>query len=181
MRAGQDPSEPAFLRPDRAAASPREAPAAPSGGAGLLLTRIGLALFLGYFGALKLTLAEATAIQPVIENSPTLAWLYPMIGVVDTARILGVVELATALLLLAGTLSAPLAVLGSLLAVATFTVTLSFLATTPGSFTFAAGFPLPAPSATAAFVMKDVFLLGLAVWSLLRATRALRQRGSPRD
>ena len=179
MRAGQDPSEPAFLNAGRGSASPaREADSAARAGVGLVLARLGLALLLGYFGALKLTVAGATATQPLVENSPTLAWLYPMIGVIDTARILGVVELATALLLLASVISAALALLGSLLAVAIFATTLSFLATTPGTFVAVPGFPLPAPSATAAFLLKDVFLLGLAVWSLVGATRALRPRVS---
>lgn len=179
MREGQDPSEPAFLRPQRASAAPE--PGAARGaraGVGVILARFGLAVFLGYFGALKFSVAEAHAIQPLVENSPTLAWLYPLLGVVDAARIIGAVELAAALLLVASPISAAFGLAGSLLAVATFTTTLSFLATTPGTFIAIPRFPLPAPSPTAAFILKDVFLLGLALWSVVQATRALRPRAA---
>lgn len=173
MRDGQDPSEPAFTRPERAATTP--AVTRRRAGAGLVLARLGLALLLGYIGALTLTAAGAAAVKPLVENSPTLAWLYNVFGVVGAARVIGVVELVAAALLVAGVIAHRAAVVGSLLAVATFVTTLSFLATTPGVFVDMPGFPIPAPSALAAFLMKDVFLLGIAAWSLIHATRALRR------
>jgi uncharacterized membrane protein YkgB len=52
-----------------------------------------------------------------------------------------------------------------------FLTTLSFLVTTPGVWLQVEGFP--APSETAAFILKDVFLLGAAIST---AGEALAQR-----
>jgi uncharacterized membrane protein YkgB len=59
------------------------------------------------------------------------------------------------------------------LAVLLFAATISFLFTTPGVFDESAGgFPLL--SATGGFLLKDVALIGIAVWTLTDALRATR-------
>jgi uncharacterized membrane protein YkgB len=58
-----------------------------------------------------------------------------------------------------------------------FLSTLSLLFSTPGLWHFAEWHPLPATTADGGFLMKDVFLLGAALWTAGEALRAAR-RGS---
>ncbi len=46
-----------------------------------------------------------------------------------------------------------------------FLTTFSLLVTTPGVWEHVPGFPIPVPGALGAFLLKDVFLLGAAIWS----------------
>jgi len=41
-----------------------------------VLARYGLALVIGWIGALKFTSYEAQGIQPLVANSPLMSWLY---------------------------------------------------------------------------------------------------------
>jgi uncharacterized membrane protein YkgB len=56
-----------------------------------------------------------------------------------------------------------------------FLTTLSFLVSTPGVWEQAPGFPVPVPSLAGAFLLKDLFLLGAALWT---AGEALGAAGS---
>ena len=64
----------------------------------------------------------------------------------------------------------PPAVLGSLMAVATFVITLTFLFSTPGWEPSLGGFPALSV-APGQFILKDAALLGAAIWSLGEALR----------
>src|SRR5262245_49665104 len=67
--------------------------------AGLGVLRYGLVFLLLLWGAFKFFEFEATAIQPLVEHSPFLAWLYPTFGVRGTSALIGVFELAAAVLI----------------------------------------------------------------------------------
>lgn len=135
------------------------------------ILRYGLVAILTYFGAFKFTRVEAEAIQPMVAASPLLSWLYGVLSVGGASRLIGVVELLTAALLVARSWSARAGFVGSLMAVGTFVTTLSFLFTTPGVWVAVPGFPLPVPNALGAFLLKDLFLLGAAVWCAAEARR----------
>jgi uncharacterized membrane protein YkgB len=130
-------------------------------GIGIALLRYALVLILLYFGAFKFTPTEARAIQPLLEHSPLMSWLYRVFEVDTVSRLIGLTELTIAGLILARPWSRRLSGLGSLAAVAMFLITLSFLLTTPGMWQWVDGFP--APSSAGAFLLKDVFLLGAAL------------------
>ena len=71
----------------------------------------------------------------------------------------------------------PLAIVGSVIAVGLFVATISFIFTTPGvGEESAGGFPLL--SMTGEFLIKDVALLGIAVWTLADALNAARRGDS---
>jgi CRISPR-associated Cas5-like protein len=129
------------------------------------LLRYGLVAILLYFGAFKFTAVEAEAIRPLVENSPLMSWLYGVLSVQGVSNLIGGAEVMTAALIALRPWSPRAAAAGSLLGVATFLATLSFLVTTPESWAFVDGFPLPVPSGAAGFIVKDWFLLGAAVWS----------------
>lgn len=128
---------------------------------GISLLRYSLVAILLYFGLFKFTPTEARAIQPLLEHSPFMAWLYSVLGVDAVSRIIGIIELAIAAAILARPWSRSVSAAGSIAAIGMFLVTLSFLVTTPGLWHWVDGYP--APSEGAAFLMKDVFLLGAAV------------------
>ena len=141
--------------------------------AATFILRYGLVAILVFFGAFKFTAVEAEAIQPLLANSPFLSWLYRVFSLQGASMVIGVTELVTAALIAARPWSARASFVGSVLAIGTFATTLSFLVTTPGVWVSVPGFPLPVPNAMGAFLLKDVFLLGAAVWSAAEARRAL--------
>ncbi|MFL5313080.1 MAG: YkgB family protein [Myxococcales bacterium] len=141
-----------------------------------LVLRYGLVAVILFFGAFKFTAAEAAGIQPLVSHSPFLSWLYSIGSVRAASDAIGSVEIAIAVLIAARRFSPALSALGSLGAVGMFATTLSFLVTTPGVWASVPGFPLPVPNEIGAFLVKDLFLLGAALWSAAEALRAARSR-----
>lgn len=66
--------------------------------------------------------------------------------------------------------------LGSIAAVGMFATTLSFLGATPGMWAQVDG--IVVPSMTGAFLLKDVLLLGAALWSAGESLRASTEAGA---
>jgi uncharacterized membrane protein YkgB len=92
------------------------------------------------------------------------------------SAVLGVVEVAIALLIAARPFSPRVSALGSALAVGMFLTTLSFLVTTPGVWEPSAG-GFPALSALPGqFLIKDLALLGIALWTLVEAWKVSEQK-----
>ena len=145
------------------------------GAAGAVL-RYGLVAVVLFFGAFKFTAAEAAGIQPLVSHSPFLSWLYSVASVRAVSNGIGTVEIAVALLIAARPFSAALSAAGSLGAIGMFATTLSFLFTTPGVFVSVPGFPVAVPNEIGAFLVKDLFLLGAALWSAAEALYAVRRR-----
>jgi uncharacterized membrane protein YkgB len=135
------------------------------GAVGLGVLRYGLVFLLLLWGGFKFLAFEANAIRPLVEHSPFLAWLYPIFGVRGTSSLIGVVEIAAAVLIATRHWSPRLSAYGSLIATGVFLITLSFLFTTPDA--------LAPTSPYGGFLMKDVMLLGAA---LVTAAEALRAR-----
>src|SRR4029453_2178307 len=141
------------------------------------LTRYGLVVVVGWIGLMKFTAYEAEGIRPFVANSPLLSWVYGPMSVRGFSALLGVVEVAIALLIAARPLSARASALGSALAVGMFLTTLSFLITMPGVWEPSAG-GFPALSGKPGqFLIKDLALLGISLWSLGEAWQASQRRG----
>ena len=133
---------------------------------GRYLVRYALVVVIAWIGALKYTSYEATAIQPLIAHSPVFSWLYGIVSVRAFAAVLGTAEIIAALFIAIRPLWPRLSVLGSAMGVLLFLSTLSFLFTTPGvTAAPAGGFPvlsvLPGQ-----FLLKDLVLVGAALWTL---------------
>jgi reactive chlorine resistance protein C len=142
-----------------------------------VLGRYGLVVVIGWIGALKFANFEAHQIQPLVAHSPFMGWLYDIFPVYTFSALLGVVELAAAVLLAIKPWSPKLSIIGSVLAIVLFISTVSFLFTTPG-VSEPAGGGFPALSLTGEFLLKDVPLLGLSFWTLADSIRAARLRAS---
>jgi uncharacterized membrane protein YkgB len=138
---------------------------------GQAISRYGLALTLAWIGFGKYIKMES---RVLIEHSPLMSWVYDVSSVNTVARGLGTLEIVAALLIVARPVSARLSAIGSAMAIVLFCGTLSFLFTTPGVVSQFAG-PIPVLSALPGqFLLKDVVLIGVAVWTLGEAMQAHR-------
>jgi uncharacterized membrane protein YkgB len=148
---------------------------------GRALARYGLVVVVGWIGLMKFTGYEAEGIRPFVANSPLMSWVYRLMSVRGFSALLGVVEVAIALLIAARPLLPRVSAFGSALAVGMFLMTLSFLVTTPGVWEPSlGGFPALAHVAGRAgpghFLIKDLALLGISLWTLGEAWKASEQR-----
>ena len=140
---------------------------------GGLFARYGLVIVIAWYGGLKFMNYEAEGIQPLVSASPVMGWLYDIFSVYTFSALLGVFELAAAALLAVKPWWPRISLFGSLLAIMLFLATLSFMVTTPGVFEASQG-GFPALSLAGGFLMKDIALLGISVWTLTDALQALR-------
>jgi len=136
------------------------------------LARYGLAIVVGWIGLMEFTAYEAEGISPLVAHSPFMSWVYELMSVRGFSAALGVVEIAIAVLIALRPYSPRAAALGSALAVGMFLTTLSFLLSTPGVWEQTAG-GFPALSAMPGqFLIKDLALLGISLWSFGESWRA---------
>lgn len=136
--------------------------------------RYGLVLVLLWIGAMKFTAYEAEAISGLVSSSPLMSWVYSVFSVRQVGVLLGVTELFIAALIAARPFSARVSAGGSALAAGMFITTLTLLLSTPGVVEASLGFPaisvLPGQ-----FLIKDVVLLGAALWATGEALKASRR------
>ncbi len=132
--------------------------------AGALVLRYGLVLVIGWIGLMKFTGYEAKGIEPLVAHSPFMSWMYSFLSVQTFSDALGVVEVTIAILIGLRHWSAKASALGSAAAVIMFLTTLSFLFSTPGWEPSLGGFP-SLSALPGQFLLKDVVLLGAALWS----------------
>src|SRR5205814_8521855 len=94
--------------------------------------RYGLVLVVFWIGCLKLTAYDSKGLFHHASHSPLLAWAYHILDVRDFSRGLGIIEIATALLIAAGPVWPKLSIVGSLGGIGMFLTTQSFGVTAPG-------------------------------------------------
>ncbi|OBA72585.1 hypothetical protein A5641_07920 [Mycobacterium sp. 1554424.7] len=138
-----------------------------------LIARYGLVVVLAWFGAMKFTSYESHGISHWVANSPFLSWVYEIMSIDAFGRLNGSIELISAALLAAKPWFPKASVVGGLFASLFFVTTLSFMITTPGVGEASAG-GFPVLSADGEFLMKDIALIGLALWLLADAIDATR-------
>ena len=131
---------------------------------GKAILRYGLVLVLAWIGAMKFTAYEGA-------GSPFMVWMYRFMTVQDFSNLLGTVEITVAVMIAVRPLSALIAASRSAIATMMFLTTLSFLFSTPGWEPSLGGFPALSV-VPGQFLLKDVVLLGAAVWSLGEALNA---------
>src|SRR5260370_8295439 len=102
------------------------------GAVGRALARYGLVVVVAWIGLMKFTAYEAEGIHPFVANSPLMSWVYGFMSVRGFSAVLGVVEVAIALLFAARPFPPRASVVVSALPVGMSLTTLSFLTTPPG-------------------------------------------------
>jgi uncharacterized membrane protein YkgB len=139
---------------------------------GMRVLRYGLAAILLGFGFLKFAAWEAEAIRPLVSNSPLMSWMYSVLSVQGVSNLIGLTEIAAALLIAARPFAPVLSAAGSALAVGIFATTLSFLFSTPGG--------LAPMGPVFGFLIKDIGFLGAALVTAAEALRASREAAAAR-
>ena len=136
--------------------------------AGEVVARYSVVLFFLMFGAAKFTPGEAAAIHPLLVHSPFLFWLPALLSQQLSSDVIGVVEIVLALMMASRRYSPRISAIGSYGVAASLLVTLSFLVTTP-----------QLDPALGGFIIKDLTLLGVALWSAGEALGAAAPRPVP--
>ena len=136
---------------------------------GQVVARYGLVVVLAWIGWGKYVKMES---RVLIEHSPLMSWIYDYLSVTAVARGLGTMEIVAAVLIALRPVWQRASAAGSALAVVLFMGTLSFLFTTPGVVaTHAAGLPVLSAQ-PGQFLLKDLVLIGVAIWTLGEALRS---------
>jgi uncharacterized membrane protein YkgB len=141
--------------------------------AGVSISRYGLVVVLLLIGALKFTAGEAAGIQPLVAHSPLMSWMYGLLSVQGVSNVIGAIEIAIAALIALRPLSPKASLVGSLGAVVTFLLTVSFLLSTPGAAQLRYGFPVLGDAGQ--FLIKDLVLLGASFWTAAEAYGAAQR------
>ena len=138
------------------------------------IIRYGLVIILLSVGALKFTAYEAEGIQGLVANSPLMSWMLKILTVQGVSMLIGTIEIVLGLLIATRPFAPQISAIGSIGAIVMFLITLSFLLTTPGVWQPGYGFPFPSPM-PGQFIIKDIMLLGAAVWTAGEALRAAQR------
>jgi uncharacterized membrane protein YkgB len=130
---------------------------------GQLVSRYGLVVVLAWIGVGKYVKMES---RVLIEHSPLMSWIYDFLGVGTVAAALGTMEIVAAVLIALRPMWPTVSAAGSALAIVLFMGTLSFLFTTPGVVATHAGFIPVLSGMPGQFLLKDLVLIGVAIWTL---------------
>ena len=142
---------------------------------GMHTARYGLAVVLLWVGGMKFTAYEAEGIKPLVANSPLMGSVYRVMSVGGFASLLGVAEIALGVLIALRPVWPMGSAVGSGLAAGMFLTTLSFLVTTPGWEPSLGGFPALSGK-PGQFLIKDLALLGISLWTLGEAWKASERK-----
>ncbi|MBX9815297.1 MAG: YkgB family protein [Sphingomonas sp.] len=142
----------------------------PAERSGIEALRWALVLIFALFGTAKFAGYEAEGVAKIAEHYPLFAWMYPLWGVRGASNVIGTIELATGAALAIGAFSPRVSLLGGLMGMCTFLVTLSFMLGAP-IFDKELGAPFIAGAGQ--FLVKDAVLLaGCYAIALASARRA---------
>ena len=137
---------------------------------GIYVSRYGLVVTLLLIGVLKFSAAEARGIQPFVANSPVMFWLYRIFSLQAVSNLIGMIEILVASLIALRPFSPKISFIGSLGAIITFVLTVTFLFSTPGAFQWSHGFPVLGDAGQ--FLIKDLVLLGASIWTAAESRNA---------
>lgn len=138
---------------------------------GAFILRYGLVLVLLWIGGMKFTDYEAMGILPLVTHSPLMNWALGVTSINNISKTLGVIEILTGVLIAIHPVAPKVSFYGSCSAIIMFIITLSFLFTTPGWEPTLGGFPALSGH-PGQFLLKDVVLLGTAVWAAGESLKA---------
>jgi uncharacterized membrane protein YkgB len=127
-----------------------------------LVTSIGMIVMLLWAGSYKMTAPGAEGIIPLVSNSPLTSWHFKLFGPYIGSDIIGLTELAGALLIAAGYFRPRAGVIGGLITTVMFFTTSTMLLTTPGATIAVHG--IRYMSFLGLFLYKDVISLGVSLY-----------------
>lgn len=119
--------------------------------------RWSIVLIFALFGTAKFAAYEAEGVAGIASNYPLFAWMYPIWGEQGASNAIGSVELLTGLIIALGARFPVAGLVGGLMGMFTFLVTLSFTLGAPNMWEKGYGFPFL--GSTGQFLIKDAVLL----------------------
>ena len=126
-----------------------------------LITSIGIIVMLLWAGSYKMTAPGAEGIIPLVSNSPLIWWHFKLFGPYIGSDIIGLTEVAAAILIIAGYLKPKAGIIGGFIATLMFFTTSTMLITTPGAIISVPGIHhMRYMSFLGLFLFKDVISLG---------------------
>ena len=148
-----------------------------------LITSIGMIVMLLWAGSYKMTAPGAEGIIPLVSNSPLISWHFKLFGPYVGSDLIGLTEVAAALLLIAGYVRPKAGIVGGLVASLMFFTTSTMILTTPGAIISAPGIShMRYMSFLGLFLFKDVISLGVSFYLIsyfgqqaIRSDRAAHQ------
>jgi len=127
-----------------------------------LVTSIGMIVMLLWAGSYKMTAPGAEGIVPLVSNSPLISWHFKLFGPYIGSDLIGITEIAAALLIVAGYFRPKAGVIGGLITTVMFFITSTMVITTPGATIAVHG--IRYMSFLGLFLFKDVISLGVSFY-----------------
>ncbi|OYQ36173.1 hypothetical protein CHU95_05110 [Niveispirillum lacus] len=128
----------------------------PAPSAAIQALRWSMVFIFAMFGIAKFAAYEAEGVARIADHYWLFAWMYPLWGVQGASNAIGILELSAGALIAAGAWSHRAGLIGGIMGVATFLVTLSFAI---GADLWQAGYGFPFMGSLAQFLFKDAVLL----------------------
>jgi len=98
-----------------------------------LITSIGMIVMLLWAGSYKMTAPGAEGIVPLVSNSPLIWWHFKLFGPYIGSDIIGLSEVAAAILIAAGYVKPKAGIIGGFIGTLMFFITSTMVITTPGA------------------------------------------------
>ena len=116
-------------------------------------------------GSYKMTAPGAEGIVPLVSHSPLIWWHFKLFGPYIGADIIGLTEIAAAILFIVGYLRPTAGIVGGLITIVMFFVTSTMVMTTPGAIIAVPGIRhMRYMSFLGLFLFKDVISLGVSFY-----------------
>jgi len=130
-----------------------------------LVSSIGMIVMLLWAGSYKLTAPGAEGIVPLVSNSPLIWWHFKIFGPYIGSDIIGLTEIAAALLIVVGYFRPKAGVVGGLITTVMFFTTSTMIVTTPGAIVSVPGIHhMRYMSFLGLFLFKDLISLGVSFY-----------------
>jgi uncharacterized membrane protein YkgB len=130
-----------------------------------LICSVGMIVMLLWAGSYKMTAPGAEGIVPLVSNSPLIWWHFKLLGPYVGSDIIGLTEMAAALLLIAGYFKPKAGIVGGLIATLMFFVTSTMVISTPGAIVSVPAIQhMRYMSFLGLFLFKDVISLGVSFY-----------------
>jgi uncharacterized membrane protein YkgB len=130
-----------------------------------LILSAGMIVMLLWAGSYKLTAPGAEGIVPLVSNSPLISWHFKLLGPYIGSDVIGLTEIAAAILIIAGYVRPKAGIIGGLITTLMFFVTSTMVITTPGAVIAVHGIRyMRYMSFLGLFLFKDVISLGASFY-----------------
>jgi uncharacterized membrane protein YkgB len=144
-------------------------------------TSTSMIVMLIWAGSYKMTAPGAEGITPLVSNSPLIWWHFKVFGPYIGSDIIGITEIAAAILFIAGYIRPKAGIVGGLITVLMFFTTSTMVITSPGAIISVPGIHhMRYMSFLGLFLFKDLISLGVSFYLISYfGNKAIRSENRP--